>query len=502
VSLAATVNQGLRDTPWDLVVIGRGYAALVDCTTRLHSGKLPPATLLVGQPDPWLRYVDHPMGQYPALLALPGNRSDCQPLAEPRRFLSSRRFAELNRLQFIQLLAQTSATVSTGSIESPLQFVRGRWLIPLNRDGESVSISTRCVDLCTGPGHARVFSPGSNRVSGPWVDGIRDAFDISLLQDLVDRTRRRAFVAEDFICAQSVGERVLVVGEGPLAASATEHALRCEAKAVTWVGRPLEMSELSFPDSQRYDGLIHGAQVVRDEGKKLNASINSTPAFAIDAIVQNMTPSSPPLTIVLGQVSGVDDHRATLVRADPFALAELNSRRQMTYAPGTPLSVDFDTLVVSASSENSESERRSAAHLLTSVPKWVSVDGLVPISRFGVFLGLQVPDGSLRVLGTASRNSYLLGRFTSNPPEELAYQSWHDTLCGQARMAGYAMGIAVGAATIAMANDYYSTGVPDACAQTAVLPPCDLRVRRASISEPLTGADLDGQPYSEFPRSV
>jgi hypothetical protein len=69
-------NDELRATEWGLVVLGRGYSALVDCMTRLHAGTLPEQTLLVGQPDPWRRYANHPMGQYPALLAIPGYDRD------------------------------------------------------------------------------------------------------------------------------------------------------------------------------------------------------------------------------------------------------------------------------------------------------------------------------------------------------------------------------------------------------------------------------------------
>lgn len=126
---------------------------------------------------------------------------------------------------------------------------------------------------------------------------------------------------------------------------------------------------------------------------------------------------------------------------------------------------------------------------------------LIPIRRNKMFVGLQIPDGSLRVLGAASRNPYLIERLRSDTPEDSAYREWCDSLCWQARMPNYAMGITVGAATIAMANEYYSDTLPDTCAQTAILPPGSLLNKRQRQAEPLFHGDPDMGEYAEFPRA-
>lgn len=232
--LKEPTDYELRATEWGLVVLGRGYSGLVDCMTRFHAGTLPEPTLLVGQPDPWRRYVNHQMGQYPALLGLPGYGLDTHSIKERRDdYLSSRRFAFANRVQIRRLLVKRDVYQVTGAVESELQFVRGRWLVTLTRQGKKVTVKAHQLDFCTDPGPGRVFQAGGGNVFGPWTDGIRDNFDTALQQELIDGTGNRAFVAEDFMCKRNVSGAVLTVGEGPLAASVVEHALRCGASAVT-----------------------------------------------------------------------------------------------------------------------------------------------------------------------------------------------------------------------------------------------------------------------------
>ena len=245
--LPQPTDKELRATDWELVVIGQGCSALVNCVTRLRVGNLPKSTLMVGQRDPWRRYADHPMGQYPALLALPGYDEDTHPKDQPANaFLSSRRFAALNGLQHRRLLSTNHIIQVTSTVESPLSYVNGRWIVPLTRHGNNVTLKAHKVDVCAGPGPGRVFGPGNERVFGPWAEGIRDNFEATLLQELMDGVGHRAFIAEVFMAVRRINGKVLVVGEGPLAASVVEHALRCGATHVYWVGRPVAMTD-SFP---------------------------------------------------------------------------------------------------------------------------------------------------------------------------------------------------------------------------------------------------------------
>lgn len=494
-------DEELRATSWDLVVVGRGYAGITNCVTRWRKGDLPSKTLIIGKRDPWLKYAKHDMGQYPALLALPGFDTDAQPTDySEAEFLSSRRFAAQNRLQLRRLLAAHDLREIEGLIEAPLSYVNQKWIVQLAMQGRSVTVRTANVDLCSGPGPGRVFSPGSGNIYGPWAVGIRDSFEPQLLQELMDGVGYRARVAEAFMGVKEISGRVIVVGEGPLAASTVEHALRSGAKQVTWVGRSLEMIS-SFPPSLRYDGLINSAEDVRQCEGKLNALIDSG-SRADTALLQTpMTPVDARLTIVLGCVSGVAPDYATLIPSGPCPLRVLSATEQFVYSAGHPLMQPFDMIVISASSQDSQAERLAAAHLLNSLPKSVSSRGLVPISRDAMLVGLEIPIGSLRVLGAASRNQAIVKRFSQGSPEDTAYENWHNSLCAQARMLKCAMGVTVGAATIAMANNYYSSTSPDLCAQTTRKIDFPLRAIRNTRPTPFSKGELAESSYEAFPRS-
>ena len=500
MSLDTLTDKQLRDTDWELVVIGQGYAAIVNCVTRFRTGTLPKASLMIGLPDPWQRYADHPMGQYPPLLALPGYDEDAQPDRADRlkqsQFLSSTRFAELNQLQLSRLLSGHGILTSDGIVESPLSFVGGRWMISARRGLTTVTLKAKKVDICTGPGPGRVFSPGGERVYGPWADGIRDSFDAQLLQELIDGVGERAMIADQFMALRKVNGTVLIVGEGPLAASVAEHALRLGAEAVRWIGRPTEMPD-SFPPSGRYDALISRPAEVRNCNVEFNDAIHTGRTADVTKLKDLMIPQDPRLTIALGCVSSIG-RSATVVGWATFPVIELSASSQIVHPTGTPLAAPFDVLVTSSSSQNRESERVSAAHLLRSIPKIVSATGLAPISRNAMFVGLQVPDESLRVLGAASRNSFLVDRLATPCKEEHTYRSWHDSLCAQARMTNYAMGITVGATAIALANQYYSATDPDLCIQTALQLPADLLSRRMAMAEPFTDP---ADEYRTYPRA-
>jgi hypothetical protein len=496
-------NKFLRDTDWDLVVIGRGTSAIVNCITRKLSGKLPEKTLLVGLVDPWQSYADHSMGQHAPFLALPGYMEDAQTRDQaPDQFLSSRVFARNNQLQLLQLLKEGLFQV-TCTAQDAFEFVGGKWLIPLTRGGESVTITSKLIDVCAGPGPGRVFQPGGGRVFGPWTDGIRDCFDTSLLQQLRDDSSESAMIAEKFMQLRQVSNRVLVVGEGPLAASVVEHALNCGADYVNWVGRPIEMANISFPPSMRYDDLVSDAGSVRRLYQHWFTEIEAGKPPKIQEVVQYMKPESDRLAISLGQISGVQRNSATVVGIPGIGAFDISSANQTAHSRGVPVTVRFDLLVISASSENSDSERRSAAHLLRSIPKAASPDApLVPIERQGMFVGLQVPSGSLRVLGAASRNQSILEKLPRRVTAcEEAYKKWYDSLSPQTQMPNYAMGITVASATIAGANEYYSAMNPDKCAQTALLSDGPLALHRKSTPLAISSTHPEIGSLEVFPRA-
>ena len=497
-------DEELRSVQWDLVVIGRGYSSIVNCMTRYHLGRLPAKTLLVGRDDPWSNYADHPMGQHAPLLALPGYPEGSQPRLERRdEFLSSNKFGAYNQKQ-LEFLRTQGVLVANCVIEDALEYIQNQWLIPLNRSGTPITLTSKCVDVCTGPGPGRLFHPGSGQVFGPWTDGIRNSFAPSLMQLLRDDSGDKIAVAERFMQLTSIDNHVVVVGEGPLSASVAEHALRIGASRVTWVGRPIEMAEISFPESTRYDYLVRNASSVRVTYGKIRQAIDAGRVVNVDELKIDMSPVDERLNIVLGRVSAVSVEKVTLVRDGGFSLYALTRTTQDVFGPGTSPEKMYDSIVISASSESSESERQAAAHMLRSLPKTIAPDApLTPIQRFGMFVGLEVPDQTLRVLGAACRNRFLLNKtLGGNSSAEETYRNWVATLSPQVRMPDHTMGITIGAASIANANEFYCLANPDNCVQTALLPDGDLRLQRSTTPAAIEDSNPKLFGYSVFPRPV
>jgi hypothetical protein len=202
------------------------------------------------------------------------------------------------------------------------------------------------------------------------------------------------------------------------------------------------------------------------------------------------------LTIVFGVVNEVKKAAsggwsATCIASDPYGLAIAGSRMS-----SRDVEIPFNVLIVSASSETTATERGSAAFLLRSFLRSQSVPRFQPIRAFKMFVGLSNFNGALRVLGSASQNEYLVNRRTELGRPQREYTQWHDSLCAQARMPNGRMGIAVGAAAIAMANGYYSVNEPDTCANTTLSG--NVRRIRGSQWEPFVGTMPDG--CTPFPR--
>ena len=296
--------------------------------------------------------------------------------------------------------------------------------------------------------------------------------------------------AQTFLSRVSWHGDALVVGEGPLAASCVEHFLRQSTTGqVTWVGRAPQMATLSFPPSRRYDHLIADAARVRRWDKPWNFST---------ALLNAFKPQDDRVRIFLGMIDAVTKKATGLWQArcgqGHDALAVLT--RSAVQRPATEI-CDFSLLVVSASSETGPSELGSAAFLTRSLPKSRFRLGLMPLEEHSMIVGLSTEDGALRVLGSASRNRELadFNAWDGSDPAR-AYRQWHDSLCAQARMPNHAMGIAVGAATIAMANGYYKAA-PDRCSNTLLTP--EPTWERHVACEPYhSGGGPSG--YDEYPR--
>ena len=496
-------DEDLNETVWELVVIGRGYSALVNCMTRLRCGTLPSKTLLIGRKDPWQSYVNHRMGQHAPFLALPGYHKESQPRDERfEEYLESKKFGEFNQRQ-LEFLLTKGISIATGVIEDALSHADGRWLVPVKREGTLVTVVSNHVDICSGPGPARLFNPNHEKLGGPWDKDIGKSFNKTRLTQLRDNVGNEALIAERFMELRVVSKKVVVVGEGPLSASAVEHALNNGAEHVVWVGRPLEMAKFSFPESTRYDDLI-------SDGKDLRArylSIIPQSHEIEQAYLKHAThfhqaikPQAAKLTIALGLVNSVSENTLTIINTGKLELTSLSQNSVSSHVGS--ISVDYEQLVISASSENSISDVRSVAFMLQSIPKTVAPDTPFQIlERLGMFVGLEVPDKSLRVLGAPSRNFELMQQCRAlESPADTNYKLWVSSLSPQVKMPNDAMGITIGAATVAHANEFYNTFNPDICLQTTLLDDPELKKQRSSSLGAMIADRVERGGYESYPR--
>ena len=495
-------DKKLDSTEWDLVVIGRGYSALVNCLTRLSCTNLPEKTLLIGKKDPWQSYVNHRMGQHAPFLALPGYQRDFQHRGEQfEDYLQSQKFGESNQRQ-LEFLLTKGISIATGVIEDPLSHENDRWVIPFQRNPNKVFIKSKHVDICSGPGPARRFNPDDPRLGGPWVKNIGRSFDATVRSQLYDDSGNDALIAERFMQTKCVRKKVVVVGEGPLSASAVEHAIENGAEKVVWVGRPLEMSRFSFPASTRYDHLITNGMSIRDgylaitpKGDNIEQEYLNNATHFNNA----MTPRDKKVVIALGLVDSVSRTTLSLVGTGRIGLTLLENNSTKTGSGSEE--VEYEQLVISASSENSIRDVRSVAFMLQSIPRIVAPDTpFQSLERFGMFVGLEVPNKSLRVLGAASRNLELMQQALAfDTPADISYKQWVSSLSPQVKMPNNAMGITIGAASVAHANNFYSETNPDKCLQTTVLGDINLRNQRGSSIQALR-AEQVATEYDNYPR--
>lgn len=490
----------MTDRTYGLVIVGRGYAAVANAVTRYHTGSLPPQTVLVGVDDPWSTYVDHPMGQYPSLLAIPGFDVDLHP-SSSTRYHSSALFAQATRDQRDRLIEAGIIEELLGEVDETPELEGDLWKLRIREGAARREIFTRQVDFCTGPGSARSFDP-DGRKFGPW--GQRVVVTAEMRRELrAPRTDRNFYrTAHEFMEASKAEGDLLVVGEGPLAANVVEHALnpRTGARSVTWVGGSKELST-AFPESERYDDLIANAEHLRSRASTLSARERA----------HCLLPADPRLTILTGLVTRLDRGTAWVTGPNPgihpWRIDSSGCRARDSFHV-----VTADHLVISAGSIDGTDEVGSIANLV-----WEKK--LEPIINEEMFTGISVSgpaDSRLRVLGAAARNGYLIEDLAArgqHDEAEGAFRFWHDSLCAQARMrrgsmhtARYAMGITVGAAAIARANRYYRDTDEDRCAQTALLPE-PMAASRRSRTAPYTEDELSDSEgdlssgFRELPKS-
>lgn len=394
------------------VIVGNGFAAILDHLTLLESGRLngKPPVVHIGGPDPWSLYYPHRMGQWPCLLTLPGYSFHPAAAAE-WDFADAAAFAQANSAQARKLGLVTMAAE-----------VRG---IELD-DGGAYRVDTSNgiiraahVDVCGGAGPPRALNmPGDLTAIVP--------AERYLEQATVERAGR-----------------VCVLGGGPTSAWCVERALLAKNE-VAWAAR--DTLHGAFVASGRNDHLLRGpVQRVRQHGRLVAAG--------------ELSPGDPSLTLMpFTTVSRVRQEQAT-------------GKVELTLSSvANPLV--FDQVVVSFGQQREWDEPASWARMLDAlIPAAGPLAAYEIADASGRTAGLQSKDGRVRLLGSAALNHPLIDRALHNLPPPASPMPAIRRLAHFERslpdQAGG--GVALAAVLIASANGYFGAN-PNRNLNTADLP--------------------------------
>lgn len=145
------------------MIAGLGFSAVLNhlllkktAFGRERIGNRP--VMHIGEADPWATYDIDRMGQWPALLHLPGF-ADFGPLEPAREFLKSRTFADANRSALSHLMAQGNSMVLLGRITEVEERGGDRLLLrAIDEQGTMREITVEKTDVCTGLGPPKRFA--------------------------------------------------------------------------------------------------------------------------------------------------------------------------------------------------------------------------------------------------------------------------------------------------------------------------------------------------------
>jgi hypothetical protein len=413
------------------VIIGMGVGALTNRLTLPTRTNASPI-LHIGGPDPWAYYENLKMGQWPALLSVPGARHKPDVRSE-HDFISSMDFAVAMRKEWTDLATADPFFALNEEVEAIEKAVHGYDIYCKN--GSKVKAAR--LDVCAGPGPARLLSRSIVKDHILWKeyeDGLSS----------IPRTYPRLVSGERFLMRSSEAladrESVVVIGGGPTAAWCVERAEKAQCP-VLWVSEDTLNS--AFISSRRNDSLAEGP-VTRHRMAGLHV------------VDSELLPSSPTTRFAEGfsaECIAISAGERLVVR---FRSNSGNSRvvDSEGISPELDEKEEFAQVVVAIGQCKMADERGSWAHMLAGVLADAVEHGqhLIRLGS-GRVLGLRSLNGKLRVLGSSAlshpsvREQWERASSTSN-------QFFH-SLAEQARVD---IGIAIAAATIAEANAYWTGG--------------------------------------------
>jgi hypothetical protein len=505
-SPAKTTNTAA--TPPVYVIVGNGFSSLVNhATLRLSEwgkGRLGRAEVWhIYQLDPWPTYVDHDMGQWTDLLTLPG--FDNTPAGATNKFLRSTEFGTLTGRQLQDILRKYPAVKQRqGTIEKiERKKVNGVKKFSIKLKDDKKPIIADYVDICTGPGEARLVGQAKNAKQADDFGKREILFAKELYKEYSDPNPvGRVITAHAYMksaCKRRIGH-VCVYGNGPLAAGCVELALAKGCSVVYWVAK--RVLNDSFAPGRRYDALAR-----KDNGTTID-----------------FKPGPPPESVVLipadHKVKFAEGYKVARVRvtsrkrgASDYSIEDINWDNEppdddsidaqgskdrlleIKFSRGDPAdgrksrfvdldkndgkprdSIVVDQLVISASSQEREDETGAAAFLAKLVrqddggrfkiincpPPRTKVPGVTKVS-----FGVQTQDEKFRVLGAAGhiQPDRTAEDNTTNGNSKISRLTlYQGSLPDQARVEW--RGVTMSAASIAQANGFFQKQ-PNDCVNTA-----------------------------------
>jgi hypothetical protein len=246
------------------VIVGNGLAACVNHRTlrwsdwgKLRLDRAEVIHIYELDPEPWSGYVNHDMGQWTDLLVLPGFEG--VPNGNITGYLHSGEFGRIVDQEFTSVVTRYSPVRTIkGRIEKiEKKVVSGKDKYAIKIKGVSKPLVADFVDICSGPGYARLVADGS-KSKGRDFTKREISFDKTLLKEYSDpKSNGRVISAHGYMEAL-VNRRsgtACVFGTGPLAASCVEQAVNAGCQAVYWVAK--ETVNISFAPGRRYDHLVN-----------------------------------------------------------------------------------------------------------------------------------------------------------------------------------------------------------------------------------------------------
>jgi hypothetical protein len=398
------------------VIVGKGFAGALNLLTllRARNERIEGHEIVyIAVAEPWFTRATGALGQWPALLKLPGFPCNFSKNVNPTEFLEASELANCLNNEIGRIPNPPGFTTVYGNVDSFQRLGVNYVLHVTETNGTKREVPAAKIDICIGTGGIR-----------RWTGTIDPALEAEYAQTGVLNPTRRVVCGEDFLTGTFSSQRVFVYGDGPTAAWCVETALAQDSEVV-WSGNDFSGAIVS---SGRNDHLVNGFS--RDYQESI-----------YDWMTKPPFKSTHPKLRMLGKVM----------------LASLQSKSKgatidVGLTPATTLGFSFDRVAIAIGQES------TTATLKNLLP---GTDGrkYLLTSKFDRrFLGLHADNGKVRVLGRAAfmhdfaDQVFRVARSNANPDRGPTPNDFSRTLCAQAKGDKNFVACAI---NIAEANGFY-----------------------------------------------